>query len=89
MTSAAFDTFLNQNGAPQVEVRLQCGKGGAKAILAQQRLVPLGSDAVEPRRWQIPVCLRWGTKPDQRVCTLMTDKTQDVTLPGKTSSAGR
>ena len=34
----AFDTFLNQNGVPQVEVRLQCETRGAKLALTQHRL---------------------------------------------------
>jgi alanyl aminopeptidase len=77
--AAAFDTFLDQNGVPQVEVRLQCGKGGTKALLAQHRLAALGSAAVDARRWQIPVCLRYGSA---RTCTLMTDASATVPLAG-------
>ena len=40
----AFATFLDQNGVPQVEVKLQCGAGGAKLALSQRRLTPLGRD---------------------------------------------
>ena len=64
----AFDTFLNQNGVPQLDVRLECGTGDAKVVLAQHRLVPLGSASTDPRRWQIPVCLRYGKA---RTCSLV------------------
>ncbi len=77
--TSAFETFLNQNGVPQVEVQLQCGKDGAKAILAQHRLVALGSDAIEPRRWQIPVCLRHGKA---KTCTLLAEANTTVPLKG-------
>jgi len=75
----AFDTFLNQNGVPQLDVRLECGTGDAKVVLAQHRLVPLGSASTDPRRWQIPVCLRYGKA---RTCTLLTEASATVPLRG-------
>jgi alanyl aminopeptidase len=79
----AFDTFLNQNGVPKLDVSLQCDAGGAKALLAQHRLVPLGSSATEPRQWQIPVCLRYGSGGRSReACTLVTDASTAVPLAG-------
>ena len=68
----AFDTFLNQNGVPQVDVRLQCGAGGAKVVLTQHRLVPLGSGSTDPRRWQIPVCMHY--RQGQHVHTVDRDE---------------
>ena len=76
----AFDTFLNQNGVPQVDVRLQCGAGGAKVVLTQHRLVPLGSGSTDPRRWQIPVCMRYGKACS--TCTLLTETSATVPLEG-------
>ncbi len=75
----AFDTFLNQNGVPQVDVRLQCAAGGAKVVLTQHRLVPLGSGSKDPRRWQIPVCMRYGKVS---TCTLLTETSATVPLEG-------
>ena len=58
----AFDTFLNQNGVPQVDVRLACGKRGATLALTQHRLTTLGSAPSASQRWQIPVCARVGAR---------------------------
>ncbi len=75
----AFDTFLNQNGVPRLDVRLQCAADGAKVEIAQHRLVPLGSTSAEPRRWQIPVCLRYDKAS---TCTLLTEASAAVPLQG-------
>jgi len=80
----AFDTFLNQNGVPQVKVRLQCGKKGAALALTQHRLTTLTSAAASlaAQRWQIPVCVRIGSggTSSRQVCTLMREVTQSVPL---------
>jgi alanyl aminopeptidase len=79
----AFDTFLNQNGVPRVEMRLQCDARGARLQLSQQRLTPIGSEAVKRQQWQIPVCARYGTAAQShQACTLMTQPTQALALPG-------
>lgn len=79
----AFDTFLNQKGVPQVDVRLQCAAGRAKLALTQRRLVPLGAPAATPQRWQIPVCARYGTGTSSRqACTLMVDASATLELAG-------
>src|SRR5262249_36751029 len=57
--AAAFDTFLNQNGVPQIDVRLQCTRQGATLQLEQHRLTPLGSTEQKPQSWQVPVCARY------------------------------
>ena len=79
----AFNTFLNQNGVPKVEVRLQCQKGGAKLTLTQHRLELLGSGAMNAQQWQIPVCARYGTgTSSRRACALMTEATKTIPLSG-------
>ncbi|MDQ2961709.1 MAG: M1 family metallopeptidase [Pseudomonadota bacterium] len=79
----AFNTFLNQNGVPHVDVRLQCEGGGAKLALTQHRLELLGSNAMKAQQWQIPVCARYGTRTSSRqACTLMTEVTKTIPLSG-------
>jgi cytosol alanyl aminopeptidase len=80
----AFDTFLNQNGVPKLDVRLQCAADGVKLSLAQQRLVPLGAVGAESRHWQIPVCVRYGggAKTARESCTLVTQDRTTVPLTG-------
>ncbi|MEP7183094.1 MAG: M1 family metallopeptidase [Betaproteobacteria bacterium] len=80
----AFNTFLNHNGVPRIEVRLQCGSGGAKLALTQHRLELLGSGAGRPRQWQIPVCVRYGAGASSREsCTLMTEASKSIPLDGE------
>ncbi len=83
----AFETFLNQNGVPQVGVRLQCDAQGARLMLAQQRLALLGSTAPPPQRWDIPVCVRYGgaragAHSSRQACTLLTEASQALPLAG-------
>lgn len=78
----AFATFLDQNGVPQVGVELHCSAGRSRIELAQRRHAPYAS---EPgvQRWQIPVCIRYGSPASAReACTLMTGATATVDLPG-------
>jgi len=81
--ASAFDTFLNQNGVPVVDVELQCATDGASLALTQRPLKLLGSDAMGERRWQIPVCARYRTAASlRRTCTLMTETTATIPLGG-------
>jgi len=79
----AFNTFLNQNGVPQVDVRLQCGARGAQLALSQHRLDVLGATQPPAQQWQIPVCVRYGDDAASReTCTLMTEPTANIPLAG-------
>ena len=79
----AFNTFLNQNGVPQVEVRLQCGARGAQLALTQHRLELIGATKAAAQQWQIPVCARYGSGASTReACKLMTDTTATIPLAG-------
>ena len=71
--STPYGTFLDQGGAPLVSVDATCVEGKPPTLtLAQERLVPTGAVGAEARRWQIPVCVRWGSKRDSgRACTLL------------------
>ncbi len=81
--ASAFSTFLDQNGVPQVEVKLQCAAGGAKLVLSQHRLAPLGVAEGADQRWQIPVCARYGKGATTRQsCMLLAEKSATLALQG-------
>ena len=79
----AFSSFLDRNGVPQVEVRLQCSASGSRLALTQHRLTPLGEDGGGDQRWQIPVCARYrASGVTQKACTLLAQKTAMLELSG-------
>jgi aminopeptidase N len=81
--TSAFDTFLNQNGVPQIEVNLRCTRSSATLELAQHRLTLLGATQDKSQRWQIPVCARYGRGASSRqACTLMTESKATLSLEG-------
>ena len=84
----AFKTFLDQAGAPMVDVALSCNAGKAPTLhIKQQRFLPLGSKGSTNQTWQIPMCVRWlgsDGKP-QRTCTLVTKKEDDLALGAQPS----
>jgi len=83
--TTGFSTFLDQPGAPEIEMRVVCGKGKPRLELAQQRYVAPGSP--EPpagKPWQLPVCVafdRGGQRGE--ACTLLTDETGQLELDSK------
>jgi cytosol alanyl aminopeptidase len=80
--AAAFQTFLNQPGIPQISADLVCERGKPPAVsLSQKRLLPIGSTGSTEKIWQIPVCIRYGKgtiKSEQ--CLLLTEQTTTVAL---------
>ena len=82
--TSAFNTFLNQNGVPQLDVRVQCGKDGAQLALTQHRLDLIGATKGAAQRWQIPVCVRYGAGAvsSHEACTLMTEASTNLPLAG-------
>ncbi len=83
----AFSTFLDQNGMPQVAVALDCSGHGAKLTLTQQRYATLGARPATGARWQIPVCVKYGTNngPAQ-ACTLLSDASATMRIGGSCPS---
>ena len=80
-----FSTFLEQPGVPLIDVALSCPKGGKPAVkLTQRRYLPAGSEAKATERWQLPVCLRFGSKgkSDGHACTLLTAESAELPLEG-------
>jgi len=60
-TAAAMRTFLEQAGVPRIAARVRCAPGQPVRVeLAQQRSLPAGVIDPDDKRWQVPVCLRYG-----------------------------
>ncbi|WP_426749217.1 M1 family metallopeptidase [Myxococcus sp. Y35] len=80
----AFRSFIDQPGAPRIAAELQCQPGSpAKLKLSQERYVPAGSTMSPAQTWSVPVCVRAGSgKTSERTCTLLTEATGELTLPG-------
>jgi alanyl aminopeptidase len=79
--TAAFTTFLNQAGVPMVSVSLECQSNNATLKVEQQRFLPIGSRGSADQKWQIPLCIRYGTgTAGQNKCALITEQTQTVAL---------
>ncbi|HEY3350707.1 MAG TPA: M1 family metallopeptidase [Thermoanaerobaculia bacterium] len=79
----AFRSFLDQPGVPLVTAELQCAAGGApKLALSQKRFLPTGSTGSTRETWRVPVCARTGDPGAATTCTLLTEATGSLSLPG-------
>jgi alanyl aminopeptidase len=80
--SAAFATFLDQPGAPEITATLACEHGSARAVLRQERYVPPGSPVpAASKPWIVPVCVaydRGGKRAES--CALLDDTTGSIAL---------
>ncbi|MGD0048869.1 MAG: M1 family metallopeptidase [Bryobacteraceae bacterium] len=56
--AAAFKTFLDQPGIPEVSVELKCSPA-PRVALSQKRYLPIGSTGSQGAQWQVPVCVRY------------------------------
>jgi alanyl aminopeptidase len=56
--SAAFQTFLNQPGVPEISIALKCD-GPPSVAMSQKRYLPIGSKGSSKQTWQVPVCVRY------------------------------
>ncbi len=77
--------FLDQPGAPRVNLELRCEDGAAPALrLAQTRALPAGSDAAIGEPWNVPMCVALGTgdpdAPRARECFVLEGREQEVVL---------
>ena len=73
-------SFINQPGAPLLEVSLQCVNDRAQLDISEQRFF-LDPSAAPPRpaqRWQIPVCVK--TAGGSGGCDLIADNKQTLSL---------
>jgi aminopeptidase N len=73
-------TFVNQPGAPLLEVSLSCVNGRSPLDVSQQRffLNPSQAAARPAERWQLPVCVKTGA--DGGGCDLIADNRQTLPL---------
>jgi len=74
--AAAFTSFLDQPGVPEVRTRLHC-EGAVAAHLEQAPYTPIGASAAA-HAWRIPVCL--GVQGRGRYCRLLDRRSEDVYL---------
>lgn len=75
---AAVRSFTRQGGIPRLSVTLQCADGPPRLLLAQSRLLPLGSPAAPGQRWQLPLRVR---TPGGTSRLLMTEPEARLPLP--------
>jgi len=78
--SAAFQTFLNQPGVPEISVALKCD-GPPSVTLGQKRYLPIGSKGSAAQTWQVPVCVRYRSgKGVEQECFLLDKANADFKL---------
>jgi alanyl aminopeptidase len=81
----ALRSFLDQPGVPLVTAELVCTGGAPRLLLSQKRFLPTGSTGSTgsmKETWQVPVCARAGDPGTAKVCTLLTQPSGELALPG-------
>ena len=76
-------TWVNQAGAPIINVKAQCSGNSTNVTLTQQRYYTDRSkfEAGNDQLWQIPLCLK-GSASGAAKCELMTKREETFSLPG-------
>jgi aminopeptidase N len=78
-------TWVQQAGAPIVNVKAQCSGSSTSVSLSQQRYYfdRAKFESANDQLWQIPLCLKGSANPQAtRSCELLTRKESTFTLPG-------
>jgi aminopeptidase N len=77
--------FVNQPGAPLVNVRTQIHGNQTKLTLSQRRFYFDRSLLASPSQelWTVPVCLKEATNSAAQQCELLTSREQSFELPGQ------
>ena len=75
-------TFINQPGAPLLEVSATCVNNRSQIDISQQRffLDPSLMQTRAAERWQIPVCVKTGSTGAAGACDLIADNKQTLSL---------
>jgi aminopeptidase N len=78
----AMKTFLDQPGIPLITAEPTCEKGSPpKLKLAQRRLIPIGSTITAGSSWQVPVCVKYGSKKGVgKACSLLSTPSAEIAL---------
>jgi alanyl aminopeptidase len=83
--NAAFASFLEQPGAPEITATLECKAGKAQLALSQKRYVPPGAPPAQSSTpWIIPICVVYdkaGARAE--ACTLLSQPTGTLALESK------
>ncbi len=78
----AFRSFLDQPGVPLVTAELVCERDTPMLLLSQKRFLPTGSTGSTQETWRVPVCAREGDPGAAPKCTLLTEPSGTLSLPG-------
>jgi aminopeptidase N len=82
---AAYRTFLDQPGLPEISAECKAGRGPPALELSQRRFVPIGSEAPAHEVYGVPVCVKYGSgKATGKACTLLAERTAELPLEGET-----
>jgi alanyl aminopeptidase len=81
--ATAFSTFLNQNGVPELTVKLDCSRQETPSLhISQTRLLPIGSEGSRNALWEIPICAAFSSGGRrQQVCHLLAKPNDEMKLP--------
>ncbi len=80
---AAMRSFLEQPGVPRIAAKLECRPGARpKLALSQRRALPAATVDPAPKRWKVPVCVRYGDRTAARACTILDGETGELALDG-------
>lgn len=79
---AGLRSFVEQPGVPVISAKISCA-GAPKLLLHQQRSLPAGTVDPAPKRWTVPVCVRYGdAKTARRACTMLSAADGELALEG-------
>lgn len=78
----AMKTFLDQPGIPLITAEPICEKGSPPRLkLGQRRLVPVGSTIAAGSSWQVPVCVKYGSRKGVgKACSLLSTTSAEIPL---------
>ena len=82
-------TFVNQAGAPVVDVALACRDNRTQVDAAQRRffLDPAEFRKGSPERWQVPICLKTASSGGEPTCDVLWQPRQPLTIDGATCAS--